>query len=330
MNPPSLPPPPPPPPPLNTPPSRARLQLAARLAMNKRNAAAAAAAAANGSQEKGGAPEAPSNPPTERLRNPFADDEDDEDDDLSGSDDGDVDLPSGASGSGSGGEWPRQSWWRGMVRGAGRGRGGSDKEATNRYKERFGDGRDDDSSGDDEDDEDMDDEEFGDFAMPEAAPAPPPPSGGMVSGIDPAREKILLKPTPMHPGASHGLGPKLNTSPFTSLWPFSTQSFGAKNMTPTGSGSRDDVDDIDDKTPTATPTEHHSMDDLIPIKLEEGQEEPEDVRGEDGNKIDRAVEAKSRTSIEDPDDDGEVLVGRPGGAATGAGVSGAGSGVATS
>ncbi|KAK1833916.1 hypothetical protein QBC39DRAFT_35147 [Podospora conica] len=319
MNPPSIPPPPPPPPPLNIPPSRARLQLAARLAMNKRNAAAAAAAV-NGSPEEGGAPEAPSNPPTERLRNPFADDEDDEDDDLSGSDDGDLDSRTGASGSGSGTEWPRQSWWRGMVRGAGRGRAGSDKEAASRYKERFGDGRDDDSSGDDED-EDMDDEEFGDFAMPEAAPAPPPPSGGMVSGIDPAREKILLKPTPMHPGG-HGLGPKLNTSPFTSLWPFSTQSFGAKNLTPTGPGPerRDDVDDVDDKTPTATPTEHHSMDDLIPIKLEEGQEEADVVvRGEDGKKIDRAVEAKSRTSIEDPDDDGEVIVGRPG-ASSGSGV----------
>jgi hypothetical protein len=100
-------------------------------------------------------------------------------------------------------------------------------------------------------------------------------------------------------------------------------------MTPTGAERRDDVDDIDDKTPTATPTEHQAMDDLIPIKLEEGQEEP-DVRGEDGNKIDRAVEAKSRTSIEDPDDDGEVLVGRPGVSEVSGAVSGAGSGVATS
>ncbi|KAH8168335.1 hypothetical protein LIA77_11599 [Sarocladium implicatum] len=53
-DPPSLPPPPPPPPPLNVPPSRARLQLAARLAMHQKNNQAAASSSANLEDDENG------------------------------------------------------------------------------------------------------------------------------------------------------------------------------------------------------------------------------------------------------------------------------------
>lgn len=292
MNPPSIPPPPPPPPPLNIPPSRARLQLAARLAMNKRNAAAAAA---NGSQESSSSAAETSGissfslPTTsnDRLRNPFADDEDDDEGSGSGSDDGELDNLGNEGGSSG---WNRGSWWRGVVRSARRSNRRSIDKDTGR-EERFGDGRDDsdDSDGPDDDADDIEDEEFGDFAMPEATPAPT----SMVSGIDPAREKILLKPLPVHPSA-------VKTSSFGSLWPFNTQSFGSKGI--------DRKDDIDlDKTPTQEKAPE------LPLKPDDGAE----VVGEDGKKIDRAVEAKSRTSIEDPDEDDvvvgeEIIVGRAG------------------
>ncbi|KAK1760361.1 SIT4 phosphatase-associated protein-domain-containing protein [Echria macrotheca] len=287
MNPPSIPPPPPPPPPLNIPPSRARLQLAARLAMNKRNAAAAA----NGSQEGSGtAGEASTStsftlPSTsnERLRNPFADDEDDEErsGSGSGSDDGEAENLGEAGGSSG---WHRGSWWRGMVRGSRRSNRRSIDKDTGRM-ERFGDGRDDsdDSDGRDDDvEEDIEDEEFGDFAMPEATAAPT----SLVSGIDPAREKILLKPLPVHPSS-------VKTSSFSGLWPFSTQTFGSKDK----DAKRDETDL--DKTPTQEKAPELP---LVP------QDDADEVVDEEGNKINRAVEAKSRTSIEDPDDD-EVIVG---------------------
>ncbi|KAK3386045.1 hypothetical protein B0H63DRAFT_523370 [Podospora didyma] len=311
MNPPSIPPPPPPPPPLNIPPSRARLQLAARLAMNKRNAAAAA----NGSQEVG-SPSSddasgsgtfsnlPNVSANDRMRNPFADDEDEDEDRAgsgSGSDDGDVENVDG-DGVGSS-AWNRGSWWRGVVRsarGGGRknesgssGRGGSSKETT---IERFGDGRDDsddsDGRGDEDDEEEMEDEEFGDFAMPEVmeggAPMPPS-SGGLISGIDPAREKILLKPLPLHPTT----GSKTSvSSPFGGLWPFSSQGFGSKEK----KDENDEPSGGDSGVVDETLSEE-------PIELGD-----DGMIGEDGKRIDRAIEAKRRTSIEDPDDD-EVVIG---------------------
>ncbi|VUC22846.1 unnamed protein product [Clonostachys rosea] len=93
MAPPSIPPPPPPPPPLNIPPSRARLQLAARLAMHQKNNQAAEASSATLHEYDD---EDDSN-----IANPFADGDDDFDDD----DDQDTLGDSG-----------RGAWWRGVVR----------------------------------------------------------------------------------------------------------------------------------------------------------------------------------------------------------------------
>ncbi|KAL8288455.1 hypothetical protein RB597_000525 [Gaeumannomyces tritici] len=244
LNPPSVPPPPPPPPPLNIPPSRARLQLAARLAMNKRSTAGTATdsgtAEGAGAQENGAvsfasgsrpsfdgsvnpdSPESaqlqPAAPLSERLRDPFADDIDDDDDD---DDDADLITGGGSGGAegdkatGSGSRWNRGNWWRGVVRSKRPGEG----DSTN---ERFGDGRDDDS----DDDVDNDDEEFGDFAMPEVTDPPVRASDGPVGALfDREREKVLLKPLPVHPPHSSG-------GKFGSLWPFDGLGFGS-----TGSGS---------------------------------------------------------------------------------------------
>ncbi|KAH7148286.1 hypothetical protein EDB81DRAFT_458452 [Dactylonectria macrodidyma] len=98
MDPPSVPPPPPPPPPLNAPPplnippSRARLQLAARLAMHQKNnqAAQSSSGALHHVDDDDDDDENPSDP--------FADTEEDMDDDDD-EQDGD-----------------RGSWWRGVVR----------------------------------------------------------------------------------------------------------------------------------------------------------------------------------------------------------------------
>ncbi|KAL0468383.1 SIT4 phosphatase-associated domain-containing protein [Neurospora intermedia] len=315
MNPPSIPPPPPPPPPLNIPPSRARLQLAARLAMNKRNAEAAA----NGGQEGGSAQadnstgsgtfSLPDESVSDSLRNPFEDEEDeDEDNDGngSGSDDGE---PDNTAHNGLGGStWNRGSWWRGMVPGGQKNKSRGDSQDA----ERFGDGRD--SESDDGADggevvDDIDDEEFGDFAMPEVEgnaqdSEQSPTSGRTVSGIDPAREKILVKPLPVHPSKSG--------SPFGNLWPFSTPGFGKKDdreVTTSSTGEQGSERQKENANPRSG----------VPIT-----EEPEEldavmedlVIGEDGKKINRAVEAKRRTSIEDPDDDEaeEIFVSRPTGA----------------
>ncbi|KAK0724344.1 hypothetical protein B0H67DRAFT_598018 [Lasiosphaeris hirsuta] len=307
MNPPSIPPPPPPPPPLNIPPSRARLQLAARLAMNKRNAAAAA----NGGQEGTSAStddagpenhERPNAANSDRLRNPFADDDDDDDvgsGSGSGSDDGEVGNL-GGEGVGSS-SWNRGSWWRGVVRSARRSdrKNDADKASSKEATERFGDGRDDsddsDGPGDEEDDveEDIEDEEFGDFAMPEVGSKDGnATSGGLVTGIDPAREKILLKPLPVHPSSI-----KSSVSPFSSLWPFSTQSFGSKEKDVKEDNHVSAADKALDLEKTI-PGEEKTAE--MPIKPDDVEEV---VVGEDGKKIDRAIEAKRRTSIEDPDDD---------------------------
>lgn len=240
LNPPSVPPPPPPPPPLNIPPSRARLQLAARLAMNKRNTTGAATdssmAEGASSQENGTAafasgsrpsfdgsvdpdsPESvqlqPAAPLSERLRDPFADDIDDDDDEDDLIPGGGSSGAEGDKAAGSGSRWNRGNWWRGVVRSKRPGEG----DSTN---ERFGDGRDDDS-----DDDDNDDEEFGDFAMPEVTDPPVRASDGPVGAVfDREREKVLLKPLPVHP-------PHTSGGKFGSLWPFDGLGFGS-----TGSGS---------------------------------------------------------------------------------------------
>ncbi|KAK3935260.1 Extragenic suppressor of kinetochore protein 1 [Diplogelasinospora grovesii] len=343
LNPPSIPPPPPPPPPLNIPPSRARLQLAARLAMNKRKSDAEAAAA-NG--QEGAFPPSndatgsatfspPSTSANERLLNPFADDDDDDDDDGSGSGSGsgsdDGEIGNGDNDGVGSNSWNRGSWWRGVVRSARRGSGRRKDPSSSGDKtgslgaERFGDGRDDDSedsdrAGDGEDDVDaeMDDEEFGDFAMPEVGGSNPNSGareggaaaggGGLVSGIDPAREKILLKPLAVHPTSI-----KSSASPFGSLWPFSSQGFGVKE--------KEKSDAAGEKQPSSEEKRESTDTEKIndePVQLEQaGKIEDEGVVGEDGKKIDRAIEAKRRTSIEDPDEDEvdvgeEIIVGRSG------------------
>ncbi|KAI0121393.1 SIT4 phosphatase-associated protein-domain-containing protein [Xylariales sp. AK1849] len=196
MNPPSIPPPPPPPPPLNIPPSRARMQLAARLAMHQKKAQADSSQSA---QIEGGDDDDDDDlkltrEPDSILRNPFEDDaEDDVDDD---SDDG---LGDEGGSTGSWNSHSRGSWWRGALS-----RGG---------KERFGDGRDDsDSDKDDQAEGDDEDEEFGDFAMPEK------------EGTNAEKSNVIVKPLPVHP-------PNQNqkSSAFTSLWPFSGQGFGSKD-----------------------------------------------------------------------------------------------------
>lgn len=254
------------------------------------------------------------------MRDPFADDEED-DEDGSGSD-GEEEREGGISGVSG---WHRGGWWRGVVRSA-RG-GGSRKELTG-PTEKFGDGRDDDSDSDgaagEEAEDAMDDEEFGDFAMPEVdaagrqqggaskgeAASPAGVHGGIargnadgnldnessgttttgVSGIDPAREKMLVKPLPLHPSSN-----KTSASPFGSLWPFSAQGFGITAKDKDKDGKQSDA------------TSDNRVDEMTeePLELEAG----EGMLSEDGKKIDRAVEAKRRTSIEDPDDDDDVEVG---------------------
>ncbi|VBB81106.1 Putative protein of unknown function [Podospora comata] len=292
LNPPSIPPPPPPPPPLNIMPSRARMQLAARLA--KRNAAAAAE---NGGQEGSssntddGTSDAftlPSLSASERLRNPFADDGDDED---NSSDEDNLDNAEDEGGASSS-AWNRGSWWRGVVGGRSSSRRQGDNE--NQEKERFGDGRDDtDDSDDAVHEDDMDDEEFGDFAMPEVQS-----SGAMPSGIDPAREKILVKPMALHPSAAK--------SSFGSLWPFGGQGFGANKEKEKEQEKKTEGEQGASTSSSSSPTNAITEE---PVEL--GKEEDEGVIGEDGQKINRAVEAKRRTSIEDPDDDdvgGEEII----------------------
>lgn len=302
--------------------------------MNKRNAAAAS----NGGEE--GTPATsdhvpgsgtftlPSTSASDRPRNPFADDDDDDEDDHrpdlgsgsgSGSDEDDGDVDNAERGSGGGSAWNRGSWWRNVVRTTKRGSG---KNNVEKETERFGDGRDDETDSDDpaaDEEEDIEDEEFGDFAMPETAQAS---TGRMVSGIDPAREKLLLKPLPVHP--SPGGAAKLGgaTSPFGSLWPFSSATTAKDtNATPISS------EQPSEKTePTGAASEQVPITEE-PIDLADIRADDEGVAvivGEDGQKINRAVEATRRTSIEDPDDDedvvdkvggDEIIVGRPSGTA---------------
>lgn len=253
--------------------------------MNKRNAAAAAANGQEGSSSTDETTDSslfniPSIPASERLRNPFADDQDEDDRSGSGSDDDQLENVEDDSIDGNSG-WNRGSWWRGVVS---RGATGKKKEDGSHEPERFGDGRDDtDESDNPIDEDDIDDEEFGDFAMAEVG------TGGMVSGIDPAREKILVKPMALHPVSVK--------SSFGSLWPFSTQGFGLKDKKDEGEKP---ADGAGSSSSAGAITEE-------PVEL--SREEDDGVIGEDGKKINRAVEATRRTSIEDPDDDeGEEII----------------------
>lgn len=118
MTPPSIPPPPPPPPPLNIPPSRARLQLAARLAMHQKSNQSAQPSSAtlhhNGDEDDDNA--------VDPFRDGDDDIDDDDDDDLAA----DVAQESG-----------RGSWWRSMV--GGKGNADDSDEGDEDGEEEFGD-----------------------------------------------------------------------------------------------------------------------------------------------------------------------------------------------
>ncbi|KAL2150472.1 hypothetical protein VTH82DRAFT_7035 [Thermothelomyces myriococcoides] len=324
MDPPSIPPPPPPPPPLNVPPSRARLQLAARLAMNKKNSATASSS--NGGQESTSPPAAddatgsgifslPNTSASERLRNPFADYEDD-DDDNSGSEssDGEPETVEGEESLGLGAgksTWQRGSWWRGVVGGSRSSRrrsSGSHDEGDDQEMEieRFGDGRDDDSSDEEGgrrlgDDDDIEDEEFGDFAMPEVEERA---ASNTKSSINPPRESIIYKPTAVHPTASTIKSSGI--SPFSSLWPFSREKKEGEEAA--GTTAKSENANANTSVGGAQGNNGGGITEEPVDLTKEGGKVEETVVGEDGKKIDRCVEATRRTSIEDPDED-EVDVG---------------------
>ncbi|KAK8092185.1 Sit4 phosphatase-associated protein [Apiospora kogelbergensis] len=190
LDPPSIPPPPPPPPPLNIPPSRARLQLAARLAMHQKSSVAATSQSAEIENGEDDDDELKlTREPDSILRDPFGDDaeeDNDSDDELGG----------------EGGEWNQQargSWWRGAL--------------SRQSNEKFGDGRDDDSDSEKDEAAKDDDEEFGDFAMPEVEK----------EGGNDEKANVIVKPLPLHPPSQNQ-----KSSAFTSLWPFSGPGFGSK------------------------------------------------------------------------------------------------------
>ncbi|KAI1201603.1 SAPS-domain-containing protein [Nemania serpens] len=189
-DPPSIPPPPPPPPPLNIPPSRARLQLAARLAMHQKSMTATSAQPASVENDEQGGDAGQDRETDGTLRNPFEDDGEDEVDDDSddglGEDGGNTDHWDSRN--------SRGGWWRSTLQ---------------RGRERFGDGRDDsDSDREDPGEQDDDDDEFGDFAMPETDS----------KDKDSTTASVIVKPLPVHPPPHN---PKSST--FTSLWPFSSK-----------------------------------------------------------------------------------------------------------
>lgn len=242
------------------------------MAMHQKNASNESAGDEDGSVGSNDSPE--------RIRNPFADDDDDDELD-SDDEDGDLHHGTGAPGSinSAWGASARGSWWRGMVR--------------RRQNDRF---EGDESDSDKEDNGDEDDEEFGDFAMPEAEPAP---------GTDP-NDRVLLKPLALHPGGA-GQG-KIG---FSGLWPF-----GAKDAQDNNTGASADapksldVITLDEKEPSATnepeAAETTAKDETTTLPA--APDAP--VKEEEPEKIQAAVEAKRRTSIEDPDED-EVVVHKP-------------------
>lgn len=220
---------------------------------------------------------------SEDLRDPFADDEDEDEDDASDDEDDDGDLGAAGEGAGASGgssAWNRGGWWRGAL--------GRKKKPT-LSSEKFGDGRD---SSDDDDDDDEEgargdgggnssDEEFGDFAMPDSSTT----AGGGGSGFDADREKVLLKPLPVHPpggGGNKGL---------MGLWPFTKKD---KEGEAGGEGDAEKATEDADKQGEG---KEKAAEDEAPVVL-----------SEDGEKVQAAKEATRRTSIEEPDEGDEVVV----------------------
>ncbi|KAK2606684.1 hypothetical protein N8I77_005417 [Diaporthe amygdali] len=311
LNPPSIPPPPPPPPPLNIPPSRARMAFAARLASKRKEAEEAGEDSELNEEKglgKGGASSLLQDKDKEgdgQLRNPFADDEDDdEQSDDEDDDDDEGDLGRAESTSGQGNSWNRGGWWRGAL-------GGRPGKST---KETFGDGRDSTDSEDEAEGQggNSSDEEFGDFAMPESS-GNTADTGSATSGFDADREKVLVKPMPVHPPGSSG-----NKGNFLGLWPFAKKD---KDNSPTKEDTADKDKAAEAETAPEKPIEAQAAEETVKEQEEKDAageggakdddktpDEPPVVLSEDGEKVQAAVEAKRRTSIEEPDEGDEVVV----------------------
>ncbi|KUI67572.1 Extragenic suppressor of kinetochore protein 1 [Cytospora mali] len=318
LNPPSIPPPPPPPPPLNIPPSRARMAFAARLA-SKRKEAEEAGEEGEVNEVKGlgkggmsGLMQTKDRDDDGKLKNPFADDEDDdEQSDDEDEDEEDGDLGRGES-SGQGSSWNRGGWWRGAL---------GSKKKTPPKPETFGDGRDSDS---DQEEEGRggagtsSDEEFGDFAMPESSATPSTEAGG--SGIDAEREKVLVKPLPVHPSSGGGGNKSGN---FLGLWPFAKKdkdsSSSAKEEEQVEKKEEGGNEEAAAAAETEKPIEAQAAEEVVKEENDKeaaaaeeaetaGVDEHPVVLSEDGEKVQPTKEAKRRTSIEEPDEGDEVVV----------------------
>ncbi|KAG6005242.1 hypothetical protein E4U21_000321 [Claviceps maximensis] len=170
ISPPSIPPPPPPPPPLNIPPSRARLQLAARLAMHQKNSQSAHPfpAAVHPSGGEAEAEEEEEEDDDDPAVDPFRDCDDDINDD---DDDDDLDVDAAQEGG-------RGSWWRSMV-------GRKTHDADNS------------DEGDENEEEEEEEEEFGDFAMAEEDKSS---SGEVIV------DNLVLRPLPVNPAKDTSRG----------------------------------------------------------------------------------------------------------------------------
>lgn len=242
-----------------------------------------------------------------QLQNPFADDEDDdEQSDDEDEEDDEGDLGRGDNASGQGSSWNRGGWWRGAL--------GNRKDKS--AKETFGDGRDSTDSEDEAEGQggNSSDEEFGDFAMPESS-GTSAEAGGANSGFDAEREKVLVKPMPVHPPGGGG-----NKGNFLGLWPFAKKD---KDNSPTKEEAGSEKEKSADAAATPDkPVEAQAADEAAKEEKEkdatadndavkeeeEAKPEPPVVLSEDGEKVQPAVEAKRRTSIEEPDEGDEVVV----------------------
>lgn len=243
----------------------------------------------------------------EQPKNPFADDEDDDQSDDEEDEDDDGDLGRGESG-GQSSSWNRGGWWRGAL--------GSKK--TPPKTETFGDGRDSES---DQEDEGRgaghsSDEEFGDFAMPESTGTS---TEAGATAIDAEREKVLVKPLPVHPAGDKG-GNK--TGNFLGLWPFTKKDKDNSSGKEEEQAEKKDggSEDASAAAETEKPIEAQAAEEVVKdgeekqaaasaeAKNKTAGEEPPVVLSEDGKKVQPTVEAKRRTSIEEPDEGDEVVV----------------------
>lgn len=242
----------------------------------------------------------------EKPKNPFADDEDDDQSDDEDEDE-DGDLGRGESG-GQSSSWNRGGWWRGAL---------GSKKKTAPKTETFGDGRD---SGSDQEDEGRgaghsSDEEFGDFAMPESTGTSTEAGG---PGIDSEREKVLVKPLPVHPAGDKGTN---KTGNFLGLWPFLKKDKDSSSSKEEEQAEKKEghSEDASAAAETEKPIEAQAAEEAVLDEEEkeasagEGEHktagvEPPVVLSEDGKQVQPTVEAKRRTSIEEPDEGDEVVV----------------------